>query len=110
MRLMPTSPIPHAISLVLHQDDSPGWRLHLNPDGVEGGYPISIKEAEEFARHATDLMDISGPGSDTVTTPYMVVRNGTALLRATLEGALADAEAKAANIASLRRALAEMSQ
>jgi hypothetical protein len=75
-----------------------------------GAHPISIKEAEEFARHATDLMDISGPGSDTIVTPYMIVRNGTSLLRATLESALADAEEKAANIASLRRALAEMSQ
>lgn len=110
MRLMPTPPTPHAISLVLHQDDSPGWRLHLNPNGVDGGYPISIKEAEEFARYATDVMDISGPGSDTITTPYMIVRNGTELLRAALESELADAEAKAANIASLRRALAEMNQ
>jgi hypothetical protein len=104
-----TPPTPHAISLVLHQDDKPGWRIHLNPGGVDGGHPISIKEAEEFARSATDIMDISGPGSDTITTPFMIVRNGTTALRATLEGELSDAEAKAANIAALRRTLAEMS-
>jgi len=73
----------YAMSLVLHQDDKPGWRIHLNPDGVDGGYPLSIKEAEELARSATDVMDIAGPGSDTVITPYMVVRNGTTVLRQT---------------------------
>lgn len=107
---MPTGQTPYAISLVLHQDDSPGWRIHLNPNGVDGGYPVSIKEAEALARAATDTMDISGFGGDTVTTPYIIVRNGTTVLRAALENELADAEAKAANIASLRRTLAEMSQ
>jgi hypothetical protein len=102
------SSIPHAISLVLHQDDKPGWRIHLNPNGIDDGYPISIKEAEEFARSATDIMDISGSENETITTPFMIVRNGTTILRNALEKELADAEAKAANIASLRRSLAEM--
>lgn len=101
---------PYAISLVLHQEGRLGWRIHVAPNGVDGGHPISIKEAEEFARSATDLMDISGPGGESVTTPYMIVRNGTTVLRDALENELADAEAKAANIASLRRSLAEMDQ
>jgi hypothetical protein len=101
------SPTPYAVSLVLHQDDKPGWRIHLNPNGVDGGYPVSIKEAEELARSATDITG-SATDDNTTITPYMVVRNGTTALRATLEGELADAEAKAANIATLRRSLAEI--
>lgn len=98
---------PFAISLVLHQSDNPGWRVHLTPGGPDGGHPISIKEAEELARSATD---ITGSATDdaTVTTPYEIVRNGTTVLRDALEKELADAEAKAASIAALRRSLAEM--
>lgn len=104
---MPNTPTPHAISLVLHQDNHPGWRVHLTPNGVEGGHPVSIKQAEDIARAATDVIDTITQ-DDTATTPYMIVRNGTTILRAALEGELADAEAKAANIANLRRALAEI--
>lgn len=104
-----TSPIPHAISLVLHQDDQPGWRIHLNPNGVDGGHLISIKEAEELARTATDILSASIPIiDDKSVTPFQIVRNGTTALRATLEDELQDAEVKAANIAALRRTLAEM--
>jgi hypothetical protein len=106
-----TPPTPHAISLVLHQDDKPGWRIHLNPNGVDGGYPVSIKEAEELARTATDILSASIPVTDDKgVTPFQIVRNGTTALRATLEGELSDAEAKAANIATLRRTLAEMTE
>jgi siroheme synthase len=102
-----SAPTPYAISLVLHQDQTPGWRVHLNPDGVEGGHPVSIKQAEDLARAATDIID-TVTQDDAVTTPYMVVRNGTTALRSTLEGELKDAEEKAANIAALRRTLGEM--
>jgi hypothetical protein len=93
---------------VLHQGDKPGWRIHLTPNGVDGGHPISIKEAEELARTATDIVD-TVTQDDTATTPYMIVRNGTTVLRDALEKELADAEMKAASIAALRRSLAEMS-
>jgi hypothetical protein len=102
-----SSSTPYAISLVLHQDNKPGWRVHLNPNGADGGYPISIKEAEELARTATDILNSVIAESDAVT-PYMIVRNGTTALRSTLEGELADAESKAAMIAGLRRTLAEI--
>lgn len=107
---MSTTPTPHAISLVLHQDDKLGWRVHLTPSAPAGGYPISIKQAEEIARATTDILAGVISVETEPTTPFMVVRNGTTVLRAALEQELADAEAKAANIASLRRALAEMSQ
>lgn len=97
---------PYAISLVLHQDDRLGWRVYLTPHGIDGGHPVSIKQAEELARTATNIIDT--PTQD--ATPYMIVRNGTTVLRQALEEELAEAEAKAANIASLRRALAEMNQ
>lgn len=106
---MPATPNPYAISLVLHQDDRLGWRVHVTPNGVDGGHPVSIKQAEELARTATDIID-TATQDDTVTTPYMIVRNGTTVLRDALEKELADAEIKAANIASLRRSLAEMDQ
>ena len=99
--------VPYALSLVLHRDGGPGWRIHLNPNGVEGGHPVSIKQAEELARTATDILS-TVTQDETITTPFMVVRNGTITLRTLLEGELADAEAKAARIATLRRALAEM--
>ncbi len=102
---MPTAPTPYAISLVLHQDDKPGWRVHLTPNGIDGGHSVSIREAEELARSATD---ITSSEDDTITTPYMIVRNGTTVLRTALEKELTDAEAKAASIAALRRSLAEM--
>jgi len=104
---MSSLPTPYAISLVLHQDDKPGWRVHLTPNGPDGGYPVSIKEAEELARSATDITN-SATQDDTVATPYQVVRNGTTILRTALETELADAETKAASIAALRRSLAEM--
>ena len=104
---MSNSPTPYAVSLVLHQDDKPGWRIHLTPGGADGGHPVSIKEAEELARSETDIFDTTTQ-DDTAMTPYMVVRNGTTVLRTTLENELADAEAKAASIATLRRSLAEM--
>jgi siroheme synthase len=91
---------------VLHQDDKPGWRIHLTPNGVDGGHSVSIKEAEELARSATDIT--GSATDDNATTPYMVVRNGTTVLRTALETELADAETKAASIAALRRSLAEM--
>lgn len=103
------SPSPYAVSLVLHQDQTPGWRIHLHPNGVDGGYPISIKQAEDLSRAATDALDIVTQ-DDTITTPYMIVHNGTVALRSVLESELTDAESKAANIASLRRSLAEMGQ
>lgn len=109
MSAMP-SPTPYAISLVLHQDgERLGWRVHLTPNGPEGGYPISIQQAEELARVATDVLSASVQ-DESATTPFMVVRNGTTVLRGALESELADAEAKAANIGALRRALSEMSQ
>ena len=92
---------------MLHQDDKRGWYLHLTPTGIDGGHPISIKEAEELARTATDILS-AVIQDDNATTPYMIVRNGTTALRAALESELADAEAKAANIATLRRTLAEI--
>lgn len=111
MRLMPTTtPTPFAISLVLHQDDHPGWRVHLAPNSPQGGYPIAIKQAEEIARTITDILVTEIPVETEPTTPFMVVRNGTTVLRSALQSELADAEEKAANIASLRRALAEMEQ
>jgi hypothetical protein len=109
LRLMSTTPTPYAISLVLHQDDRPGWRVHLTPDSPQGGYSVAIKQAEEIARAITDILVTEIPVETEPITPFMVVRNGTTVLRAALEQELADAEAKAANIASLRRALAEMS-
>lgn len=109
MRLMPATTTPYAISLVLHQDDQPGWRVHLTPDSPQGGYPVTIKQAEEIARAITDILSTVINVETEPTTPFMVVRNGTTVLRTALEQELADAEAKAANIASLRRALAEMS-
>jgi hypothetical protein len=105
---MPATATPYAISLVLHQDDKPGWRIHITPNGVDGGYPVSIKHAEELARTATDIVGSAPAGTDSDMTPYMIVRNGTTVLRDALEKELEDAEAKAANIASLRRSLAEM--
>lgn len=98
---------PYAISLVLHQDARPGWRVHLHPNGDESGTPISIKEAEEIARAATDVLD-TVTQDDNAVTPFMIVRNGTTVLRETFERALEEAEAKAANIPHLRRALGEM--
>lgn len=100
---------PYAISLVLHQDGTPGWRVHLHPNGPEGGNPVSIKEAEEIARAATDVLD-TVTQDDSVVTPFMIVRNGTTVLRETYKRALEEAEAKAANIPHLRRALGEMDQ
>jgi siroheme synthase len=82
----------------------------MTPNGIDGGYPVSIKQAEELARTATDIIDIAATQDDSVTTPYMIVRNGTTVLRDALEKELADSEAKAANIASLRRSLAEMTE
>ena len=104
-----TKPTPYAITLVLHQEASPGWRVHLHPGGNEGGYPISIKEAEELARAATDILD-TVTQDDTSTTPFMIVRNGTTVLRETLKHELEVAEARAASIPHLRRALGEMEQ
>lgn len=103
-----TPPTPFAISLVLHQEDKAGWRIHLTPNSPQGGYPVTIKQAEDIARAITDLLSTVIPVDSEPTTPFMVVRNGTTALRSTLERELADAEAKAANIASLRRTLAEM--
>lgn len=97
---------PYAISIVLHQDQKPGWRIHLNPEDDIGGHAISIKQAEELARIATDIL--SPVQNDTRMTPFMVIRNGTTALRSTLENELAEAEAKAANIASLRKSLSEI--
>ncbi len=105
---MPES-VPYAISLVLHQDGTPGWRIHLHPNGTDGGNPISIKEAEEIARAATDVLDTVTQDDKTVT-PFQIVRNGTILLRQTLQRELELAEAKAASIPHLRRTLGEMEQ
>ena len=102
-------PVPYAISLVLHQDGSPGWRVHLHPNGPDGGHPISIKEAEEIARVATSVLD-TVTQDDKSVTPFMIVRNGTTVLRETYKRALEEAEAKAANIPHLRRALGEMGE
>lgn len=104
---MPESPTPYAISLVLHQDGPPGWRVHLHPNGTDGGSPISIKEAEEIARAATDVLD-TVTQDDQAVTPFQVVRNGTTVLRETLKRELEVAEAKAASIPHLRRTLGEM--
>ncbi len=106
---MPDKPIPYAISLVLHQEGTPGWRVHLHPGGNESGYPISIKEAEELARAATDVLD-TVTQDDTTATPFMIVRNGTTVLRDTLKRELELAEARAASIPHLRRALGEMGE
>lgn len=106
---MPEKPTPYAITLVLHQEESPGWRVHLHPGGTEGGTPVSIKEAEEIARAATDVLD-TVTQDDSAVTPFMIVREGTAVLRQTYKAALEEAEAKAANIPHLRRALGEMDQ
>jgi hypothetical protein len=100
---------PYAISLVLHQDGSPGWRIHLHPNGNEKGYPVSIKEAEELARAATEILN-TVTQDDKAVTPFMIVRNGTTVLRDTYKAALEEAEAKAANIPHLRRALGEMGE
>jgi hypothetical protein len=98
---------PYAISLVLHQDDQLGWRVHLNPNGIDGGLPITIKQAETIARAATDVLD-TVTQDDNAVTPFMVVRNGTTVLRQALQQELDAAEAKAASIPHLRRALGEM--
>lgn len=102
-------PVPYAISLVLHQDATPGWRIHLHPNGPEGGHPVSIKEAEEIARAATTVLD-TGTQGDHAVTPFMIVRNGTTALRQTLQRELELAEARAASIPHLRRTLGEMSE
>lgn len=104
-----TPPTPFAISIVLHQDQQTGWRIHLTPNSPQPGYPLTIKQAEDVARSITDILATVIPVETEPTTPFMVVRNGTTALRSTLERELADAEAKAANIAALRRSLAEMS-
>lgn len=103
-----TPPTPYAISIVLHQEQKAGWRIHLTPNSSQEGYPLTIKQAEDVARAITDLLSAVIPVDSEPTTPFMVVRNGTTTLRATLERELADAEAKAANIAALRRTLQEM--
>lgn len=101
--------VPYAISLVLHQDGSPGWRVHLHPNGPDGGHPISIKEAEEIARVATSVLD-TVTQDDKSVTPFQIVRNGTTALRQTLQRELEIAEARAASIPHLRRSLGEMGQ
>lgn len=100
---MSDQPTPYAISLVLHQDEKPGWRIHTSPTTAPEGHHVSIAEAEAFARAATDLTDVEAE-----VTPFAVVRNGTTQLRDSLERALAEAETKAATIPGLRRALGEM--
>jgi hypothetical protein len=107
---MSDRPTPYAISLVLHQDDQLGWRIHLNPDSPQAGYPITIKQAEEIARSITDTLATVIPVETEPTTPFMVVRNGTTVLRQALQQELDAAEAKAASIPHLRRALGELDQ
>ena len=102
-------PVPYAISLVLHQDGTPGWRIHLHPNGNDGGYPVSIKEAEELARGATEILAADIQDSEAVT-PFQIVRNGTTVLRQTLQRELEVAEARAASIPHLRRTLGEMGE
>ena len=102
--------VPFAVSLVLHQNDAPiGWRMHLMPGGPQEGHPISIGQAEEFARAATEILAAITQDEKAVT-PYQVVRTGTTSLRGLLEAKLAEAESQAANIANLRRTLAELDQ
>jgi len=100
-------PVPYAISLVLHQDATPGWRIHLHPNGNDGGSPISIKEAEEIARVATSVLD-TVTQDDKAVTPFQIVRSGTTVLRQTLQRELEVAEARAASIPHLRRTLGEI--
>jgi len=82
-----------------------GWRVYVSPnaEGESEGEAVTIAQAEEIARVATEAT-----GADKQVTPFMVVRNGTQQLRGTLEAALADAESKAASIAGLRKALGEI--
>src|SRR5208282_6338247 len=90
---------PHAISLVLRDN---GWRIYLTPNGNEDGYPVSIKEAEELARAATEILSTSVLITDDKSaTPFMVVRNGTNVLRQMLQRELEVAEARAASIPHL---------
>jgi hypothetical protein len=95
-------PTPYVVSLVLHQGEKPGWRVHTAPSSDPDGYPVTIKHAEELARAATDVVS----GAD--VTPFEVVRQGTVAMRQTVTRELAEAEAKAAGIAALRRTLAEI--
>jgi hypothetical protein len=97
-------PTPYAISLVLHQGEKPGWRVHTAPSSDPDGYPVTIKQAEVLARAATDVT----AGAD--VTPFEVVRQGTVEMRGTVTRELAEAEAKASTIKDLRTTLAEMEQ
>lgn len=100
--------VPFAISLVLRDN---GWRIYLTPGGNGDGYPFSIKEAEELARAATEILSATVSITDDKTvTPFMIVRNGTTVLRQTLQRELELAEAKAASIPHLRRTLGEIEQ
>jgi hypothetical protein len=98
---MSDKPTPYAISLVLHRGVNPGWRVHTAPVSAPEGVPVSIKEAEAFARTAGD---IAGYGEET-PTPFEVVRDGTTEYRAEVEAQLSEAETRAATIPALRRAL-----
>lgn len=98
--------VPHAISLVLRDN---GWRVYLTPGGNQEGHPVSIKEAEEIARAATAVLD-TVTQDDQAVTPFQIVRNGTTVLRQTLQRELEIAEARAASIPHLRRSLGEMEQ
>ena len=98
------------MSLVLHQNDAPvGWRIHITPGGPQEGYPVTIKQAENFARAATEIID-TVTQDDRAVTPFQIVRNGTTALKTILEAQLSAAEAQAASIASLRRTLSELEQ
>lgn len=97
----PTVPT-YVVSLVLRPS---GWRVYVSPcpDELKDGWPVSIVQAEEIARVATEVTD-----SQAAVTPYMIARNGTTQLRSTVESALSQAEEQAKSIPGLRKMLGEI--